>query len=53
MTFKDFIYKCENYEYSNDYYDIMKESSEALLIYFIPAFVAHVVPLTGTHDGSQ
>ena len=32
MTFKDFIYKCENYEYSNEYYDIMKESSEALLI---------------------
>ena len=20
MTFKDFIYKCENYEYSNEYY---------------------------------
>ena len=32
MTFKDFIYKCENYEYSNEYYDIMKESAEISLM---------------------
>ena len=32
MTFKDFIYECENYEYSNEYYDIMKESSELELM---------------------
>ena len=32
MTFRDFIYECENYEYSNEYYEIMKESSEVLLM---------------------
>ena len=32
MTFKDFIYECENYEYSNEYYDIMKESAEISLM---------------------
>ena len=32
MTFRDFIYECENYEYSNEYYEILKESSEVLLM---------------------
>ena len=32
MTFKDFIYECENYEYSNEYYVIMKESAEISLM---------------------
>lgn len=31
-TFKDFIIECENFEYSQEYYDLMKECSELSLM---------------------
>jgi hypothetical protein len=32
MTFRDYIYECENYEYSAEYYELMKECSELSLM---------------------
>jgi hypothetical protein len=32
MTFRDYIYECENYQYSNEYYELMKECAELELM---------------------